>query len=399
MAFVDDEVGDWFDDNAPPVSTTQPVDEDRRVLLPAPGAGSRPAPAGRAYTAEESDFLRRNPGDEGRMAAALTNYTGNRRFDSQDESKYDTHGNYIGGPLAAQSSGRSGQGGQSGYSGSYAPSAPLSMAEINSQIGNAPQSIQPFTGEFNYADFVAPEQRAPSYASFTPTTEADMQADGGWKIRMKEAQDAIERSAAASGSYLTPNTMQNITRSSQDYASNEFGNVDTRRFRNWGAGYDRLANEDATAFGNAANTYGMNRGNQQSLFDTKRSIFDTNENNRFNSQSANRGMDFGILTGNRNFGLANQNMDLANRQFDYSKVSGDRNFGLAQLTADRGFDFQNRQLNQQGQQWGQNFDFTKNRDAFDRNRTTYRDEYDMWNERDNEEQRRREFLVTSGRPT
>lgn len=37
----------------------------------------------RQYTAEEQDFLRRNPGDEARMAQALGNQTGHRPFDSQ----------------------------------------------------------------------------------------------------------------------------------------------------------------------------------------------------------------------------------------------------------------------------------------------------------------------------
>lgn len=260
----------------------------------------------------------------------------------------------------------------------------MSMADINQQIGAAPQSLQPFTEQFTYADFAPPAQRAPGYESFAPTTTADMEADPSWKLRMSEAQKALERSAAASGSYLTPNTMQAITRNSQDYASNEFGNVDSRRFRNWGAGYERLANEDATAFGNAATTYGTNRGNQQGLFDTRRSIFETNESNRFGSQTANRAADFNILTGNRNYGLAGQNMDLANRQFDYSRVTGDRNFGLA----NEGMDLSRQQ-----------FAFSKDQDAFNRNRTGYLDEYNMWNERDNEEQRRREFLVNAGRPT
>ena len=51
---------------------------------------------GRETNPTEEDFLLRNPGDEARMAAALSNVTSGRSYDSQDTTKYDTHGNYIG---------------------------------------------------------------------------------------------------------------------------------------------------------------------------------------------------------------------------------------------------------------------------------------------------------------
>ena len=257
------------------------------------------------------DFESRNPGDFGRIIEANTNVT-DRGGANIDE-------------------GNDGDGGGDGQE-EWLASNP------------APQSIQPFTEQFSYADFVAPERRAPGYASYRPTTVSDLEADPSWKLRLSEAQKALERSAAASGSYLTPNTMQAITRNSQDYASNEFGNVDTRRFRDWGTGYNRLRDEDADSFSRDLSTYGTNRGNQSENFDRRRSIFETNEQNRYNSQRTNRMDDFGIVTGDRNFGLANQNMDLLNRQFD----------------------------------------FTKDRDAFDRTRTSYLDDFNMWTDRDDE---------------
>ena len=262
--------------------------------------------------AQAEDFLSRNPGDYGRVVEALTNST-----DQSPQSQNIDEGN----------DGQSGGGNEDWL-----------------RDHPAPSSIQPFGEQFTYADFLAPERRAPGYASYRPTTVSDLEADPSWKLRLSEAQKALERSAAASGSYLTPNTMQAITRNSQDYASNEFGNVDTRRFRDWGTGYNRLRDEDADSFSRDLSTYGTNRGNQSENFDRRRSIFETNEQNRYNSQRTNRMDDFGIVTGDRNFGLANQNMDLLNRQFD----------------------------------------FTKDRDAFDRTRTSYLDDFNMWTDRDDE---------------
>lgn len=51
---------------------------------------------GRETTPTEEDWLVRNPNDEGRMAAALSNVTSGRSYDSQDTTKYDTYGNFLG---------------------------------------------------------------------------------------------------------------------------------------------------------------------------------------------------------------------------------------------------------------------------------------------------------------
>ena len=64
-------------------------EEPRPALAPVNDLG--PAPS---YTAEEQDFLRRNPGDEARMAQALGNDTGDRRFDSQSDN-YDQSTNEL----------------------------------------------------------------------------------------------------------------------------------------------------------------------------------------------------------------------------------------------------------------------------------------------------------------
>ena len=252
-------------------------------------------------------------------------------------------------------------------------------------VGPAPASIKPFTEQFSYADFVAPTPRAQDYPGYRPTTQDDLQADPSWKIRLKEAQDAIERSAAARGSYLTPNTMQDITRSSQDYASNEFGNVDARRFRDWGTGYDRLVGEDMSAFDRGLTTYGTNRGNQKDLFDTRRSIFEANENNRYGSERSNRQDDFGILTGNRNYALGSRGLDL-------QALAGDRGYDLGL----RGSDLANRQFQFGSDLSNRQFDFSKDQDAFNRNRTSYLDDFNMWTDRDDEDARRREFLINIG---
>lgn len=83
-----------------------------------------------------------------------------------------------------------------------------------------------------YADFAAPDPLA-----FTKTPD--------YQFRLSEGQRALEHSAAARGSYFTPNTMRGLTDYAQNTASGEYDN----------------------AYGRALQTYGVNRDTAHQYFD------------------------------------------------------------------------------------------------------------------------------------
>src|SRR5262249_15311890 len=63
---------------------------------------------------------------------------------------------------------------------------------------------------------------------FAAPTDVTEQNDPGFQFRLKQGQQALERSAAARGSLLTGGTMKDLTNYAQDYASNEYNNVYNR---------------------------------------------------------------------------------------------------------------------------------------------------------------------------
>jgi hypothetical protein len=72
-----------------------------------------------------------------------------------------------------------------------------------------------------------------SDGSWTQSTDPNayktyLQRDPGYQVRMTEGLKALENSAAARGNLLSGNTLKDITRFGQDYASNEFGNAYNR---------------------------------------------------------------------------------------------------------------------------------------------------------------------------
>lgn len=90
----------------------------------------------------------------------------------------------------------------------------------------------------------------PYGGQFTAPTGLTEQNDPGFQARLKLGTDAIERSAAARGGIVTGGTAKALDQFSQDYASNEYGNV-----------YNRALNDYTTNF-NAYNTGQANQYNR-----------------------------------------------------------------------------------------------------------------------------------------
>lgn len=72
-------------------------------------------------------------------------------------------------------------------------------------------------------------------------TMSDYQADPGYEFRMKEAQKALERSAASRGGLQSGRTLKELTRYGQDYASNEYQNAYNRFNADRDRRYGRLS--------------------------------------------------------------------------------------------------------------------------------------------------------------
>jgi hypothetical protein len=148
--------------------------------------------------------------------------------------------------------------------------APQTFSFASGGGSSAPQSIQPY-------------QSFAFDASKVGTSDA-------FKFRFDNAMRAIERSGAAKGTLLSPQT----THALQDRASG-------------------LASEEFDAeYGRQANTYGMNFGTHS-----------WNEGNRYNSQRSNRLDDFSMADTDRRFGLDVSQFNRGNfesdRAFDYGR--------------------------------------------------------------------------------
>lgn len=85
----------------------------------------------------------------------------------------------------------------------------------------------------------------PSFSkTFNPT---DMETvDPGYAFRMKQGQDALERSAAARGGLQSGGTLKAITQYGQDYASGEYQNA-----------YNRFTNDQTNRFNRLSSIAGL----------------------------------------------------------------------------------------------------------------------------------------------
>jgi len=119
---------------------------------------------------------------------------------------------------------------------------------------------------------------APNF-DWTPTTAEDLYADPSYKFRLGEGEQALQQSAAAGGVLRTGGTLKDILKYGQNFASQEYGNVDARRFRDatatftpkydaWKMRYGTEADAAKSAFDRAWEAYqfGANDAFRRSTF-------------------------------------------------------------------------------------------------------------------------------------
>src|SRR5262249_39948513 len=89
---------------------------------------------------------------------------------------------------------------------------------------------------------------APWTEQFQAPTDVTEQNDPGFQFRLKQGQDALERSAAARGSLLTGGTAKDLTDYAKDYASNEYNNVYNRALNQYQQRYNIFQQNQANQF-------------------------------------------------------------------------------------------------------------------------------------------------------
>jgi hypothetical protein len=155
-----------------------------------------------------------------------------------------------------------------------------------------------------------------AYGAFTAPDPATFAKDPSYQFTLSEEQRALEHSAAARGSYFTPNTMQGLTDHAAGRAGQEYGNA-----------YDR-----------ALGAYTTNR-------DTQRGNF-ADEMTAFGGDLSAFGATTGAANADRNFSLASSGQAFDQKRltdqsiYDRSRQTladqqalDDRNFSLTQRNA------------------------------------------------------------------
>ena len=145
-------------------------------------------------------------------------------------------------PDAANANPRSG--GQGGFW--YCPDAPDTGG--GADIPDFDSLFSPYGGQrsINFDDIPgAPKFDAPDFQA--PTADS-IYSDPSYAFRLKEGQDALERSAAGRGVLRTGGTLKDILSYGQNYASQEYGNIFDRAGRAYDYQYRAARDEWSPTF-------------------------------------------------------------------------------------------------------------------------------------------------------
>ncbi len=97
-----------------------------------------------------------------------------------------------------------------------------------------------------------------SYGQFKAPSMADLANDPGYQFRLKEGEQALERSAAARGTLLTGGTAKDLQKYGQDMASQEYDKQYGRSFNEWQAETNRRFSENEQTWNRSLQEYQLN---------------------------------------------------------------------------------------------------------------------------------------------
>lgn len=83
---------------------------------------------------------------------------------------------------------------------------------------------------------------------FQAPTSVTEQNDPGYQFRLQQGAQALQNSAAARGGLLSGNTAKALEDYSQNYASNEYGNVYSRAYNEYATRYNQFQQNQANEF-------------------------------------------------------------------------------------------------------------------------------------------------------
>jgi len=126
---------------------------------------------------------------------------------------------------------------------------------------------------------------------FTGPTAEQMTADPGYQFRLRQGQEALERSGAARGVTNTGGTLRDILDYGQQAASQEYGNVFGRQRDVYDLNERNRFNAYQANYGNAMDAYAMNERNRAGAFATNvgtaRDAYAMNVENRYQGYTTN----------------------------------------------------------------------------------------------------------------
>jgi hypothetical protein len=126
---------------------------------------------------------------------------------------------------------------------------------------------------------------------FTGPTAEDMAADPSYQFRLRQGQEALERSGAALGVTNTGGTLKDILDYGQRAASQEYGNVFGRQRDVYDLNERNRFNAYQANWGNAMDAYAMNERNRAGAFATNigtaRDAYAMNVENRYQGYATN----------------------------------------------------------------------------------------------------------------
>ena len=93
--------------------------------------------------------------------------------------------------------------------------------------------------------------------TFQAPTDVTEQDDPGYKFRLQQGNDAIQRSAAARGGLLTGGTAKALSDYAQGSASQEYGNVYNRALSTFDNNYNQFNNDQTNKFNRLASLAGF----------------------------------------------------------------------------------------------------------------------------------------------
>jgi hypothetical protein len=136
-----------------------------------------------------------------------------------------------------------------------------------------------------------------TYDPFKAPTTVDEQNDPGYKFRMEQGKQAIERSAASHGTLLTGGTLKDLNDYAQQRGSDEYNNVYARSFSDWSTNYQK-------ALGEYRQKYDIYQNNQANIFNRLSSLAGMGQVSATNLGNSNFGSNYSnaLLGGTQAYG-------------------------------------------------------------------------------------------------